>query len=330
MRKPYGIDLLGNIILAKLEDLLSGEGDEKVVAEGEAAAEEFLNPNETVLNLNRVTKGTPLFIIHGAGGGVLLMQKFALAANLPMPVYGVQDTPSAPIDGSIEELAEFYVEKIVEKQSQGPYNLAGFSFGATVVYQIALLFQQRGETVDRLLFLDHAPTVFSNRAFLEQTGVRIQGETLDAEILSAVSGIEKAKCLDGSDGMEALFQAYFDEEKAGTHPRSSPSWVMRFVEAYRAHMRMALQWVTDGLGQLNDEGLVMVDHWDAVENAKVTLIKATYGVAKDWPTVENNFSVNKIVTGKDRLTVVELETTHFGIWNPDAGLIDGVRKAMAD
>jgi hypothetical protein len=83
--------------------------------------------DQTVVRLNNVTDGRPLFVIHGAGGGILVMLK--TAEMISSPIYGVQDTPEAPIDGTLERLSAFYLQKIREKQPTGPYRLGGFSFG---------------------------------------------------------------------------------------------------------------------------------------------------------------------------------------------------------
>lgn len=65
----------------------------------------------------------------GAGGGVLVLQK--MAERLPFPVYGVQDTVEAPLMGTLRRLSAFYAQKIREKQPNGSYRLAGFSFGTS-------------------------------------------------------------------------------------------------------------------------------------------------------------------------------------------------------
>ncbi|KAF9233696.1 hypothetical protein BU15DRAFT_79855 [Melanogaster broomeanus] len=63
-------------------------------------------------------------------------------------MYSVQDTPEAPIHGTLERLATFYLQKIREKQPMGPYHLGGFSFGTYLALIIAKMLQQTGETVD--------------------------------------------------------------------------------------------------------------------------------------------------------------------------------------
>ena len=101
---------------------ISESGDNSA---GQAAMENDMN--KTLVRLNMVTEGRPLFILHGAGGGVLVMQKFA--QRIKYPVYGVQDTPEAPITGTLDRLSRFYLSKIKERQPDGPYLIGGFSFG---------------------------------------------------------------------------------------------------------------------------------------------------------------------------------------------------------
>ena len=88
---------------------------------------QVMDMDNTLVRLNNVKCGQTLFLLHGAGGGVLVMAK--LAQMLKCTVYGVQDTPEAPLTGTLDRLSRFYLEKIKEKQPEGPYLLAGFSFG---------------------------------------------------------------------------------------------------------------------------------------------------------------------------------------------------------
>lgn len=94
-------------------------------ATGQASLEGDMD--KTIVHLNAVSEGRPIFILHGAGGGVLVMQKVAQKINYP--VYGVQDTPEAPTSGTLDRLSRFYLSKIKERQPLGPYCLGGFSFG---------------------------------------------------------------------------------------------------------------------------------------------------------------------------------------------------------
>jgi fatty acid synthase len=107
---------------------------------GQAALESDMD--KSIVRLNTVTEGRPFFILHGAGGGVLVMQKVAQKVNYP--VYGVQDTPEAPITGTLDRLSHFYLSKIKERQPLGPYRLGGFSFGERLLLGTLASCLQRG------------------------------------------------------------------------------------------------------------------------------------------------------------------------------------------
>lgn len=64
-----------------------------------------LVPSETIVHMNSVKTGAPLFIVHPIEGTVVMLS--SLAQLLPCPVYGIQCTPEAPSD-SIEDLAAWY------------------------------------------------------------------------------------------------------------------------------------------------------------------------------------------------------------------------------
>ena len=66
---------------------------------------EELVPSETIVHMNSVKTGTPLFIVHPIEGTVVMLQ--SLAQLLPCPVYGIQCTPESPSD-SVEDLAAWY------------------------------------------------------------------------------------------------------------------------------------------------------------------------------------------------------------------------------
>jgi fatty acid synthase, animal type len=107
---------------------------------GQAALESDMY--KTIVRLNTVTEGRPFFILHGAGGGVLAMRKVARKVNYP--VYGVQDTPEAPITGTLDLLSHFYLSKIKERQPLGPYCLGGFSFGERLLLEMLATCLQHG------------------------------------------------------------------------------------------------------------------------------------------------------------------------------------------
>ncbi len=111
----------------------------------------------SLVKIKESADSTPLFLVHGAGGNILLYQ--ALAERLPnnIGVYGLQsqglDGSSKPLN-SIEEMAERYLREIREVQPKGPYYLGGYCLGGTIAYEMAQRLRLAGEEVPVVLMLD--------------------------------------------------------------------------------------------------------------------------------------------------------------------------------
>jgi amino acid adenylation domain-containing protein len=100
---------------------------------------------------------TPLYIVHGAGLNVLIFN--AVAKHLPndQPVYGLQAKGLNGIDeplGTIEEIAAHYINSIVKVNPDGPYALAGYSFGGLIAYEMAHQMISAGKKVTMVGLLD--------------------------------------------------------------------------------------------------------------------------------------------------------------------------------
>ena len=82
----------------------------------------------------------PLFLVHPLGGHVLCYMPLARSLPADQPVYALQaagsEQGSTPVS-TIEEMAANYLEAIRRVQLEGPYILAGWSFGGFVVYEMA-------------------------------------------------------------------------------------------------------------------------------------------------------------------------------------------------
>uniref|UniRef100_A0A4W5R3G1 Fatty acid synthase n=1 Tax=Hucho hucho TaxID=62062 RepID=A0A4W5R3G1_9TELE len=113
----------------------------------------LVNPDSpTVSRLNEVQSvERPLFLVHPIEGSIAAFR--TLTAKLRVPCYGLQCTKAAPLD-SIQSLATYYVECICQVQSEGPYRIAGYSFGACVAFEMCSQLQAQGRTVEYLFLFD--------------------------------------------------------------------------------------------------------------------------------------------------------------------------------
>ena len=75
----------------------------------------------------------PLFLVHGAGGNVLLYGALAKHLEPDYPLYGLQsqglDGQSKPLE-TIEEMADHYLQEIRTVQPKGPVLLAAIAWEA--------------------------------------------------------------------------------------------------------------------------------------------------------------------------------------------------------
>lgn len=126
----------------------------------------LVNPEgPTLTRLNSVQSSErPLFLVHPIEGSTTVFHN--LAARLSVPTYGLQCTrgaygglgrwaarwvatsqaaflmpapffthTAAPLD-SIQSLAAYYIDCIRQVQPEGPYRIAGYSYGACVAFEM--------------------------------------------------------------------------------------------------------------------------------------------------------------------------------------------------
>jgi thioesterase domain-containing protein len=99
----------------------------------------------------------PLFLIHPLAGLVFPYYELALHLGPDQPVYGLQSIgiagEASPLR-QIEAMAEHYLAAIHQVQPEGPYQLAGWSFGGTLALEMAQQLQKGGEAVALLAIID--------------------------------------------------------------------------------------------------------------------------------------------------------------------------------
>lgn len=102
----------------------------------------------------------PVFIAHGIGGTVLGFFQLVRHMQIQNPVYGLQakgiDGVDEPFD-RIEDMAQFYLDRIKELQPHGPYLLIGYSLGGLVMMDMARRLLEKGEKVSLLAMLETYP-----------------------------------------------------------------------------------------------------------------------------------------------------------------------------
>lgn len=207
--------------------------------------------------------GTPLFLVHPAGGSV--MAYFRLRGLLDRPLYGIQAHP--PLDGAgrrqdVVELARQYVADLRGLQPSGPYAVGGWSSGAMIAFEMAAQLEAAGERVTQLFILDgptpHAHPDLSDerllRWFLDDLALPLALERLEGEQFTGLPLAEQLRRAaerlgteqawgPGIDALVPTYEVFRDVVLAGSRYRpgriSADVTVIRveenIVEEFSAH-----------------------------------------------------------------------------------------------
>ena len=96
----------------------------------------------------------PFFCVHGVGGGIMHLYRLAGHAGTRRPFLGLRRSPDArPVD-TLSEIAARCVAAMQVHQPTGPYYLGGYSFGATVAYEMACQLEEQGHEIGLLAIID--------------------------------------------------------------------------------------------------------------------------------------------------------------------------------
>lgn len=143
-----------SLTFGKLKELAGMQASTEQVQETKVKTK--LTPTQTLVPMPSATPlngHKPFFIVHPIEGVVSLLEEFT--SNMPYNVYGLQYTKDVP-DDSIQSLAAFYLKTMKSIEAQEPVLLGGYSFGASVAFEMALLLESQGKTV-HLFLIDGAP-----------------------------------------------------------------------------------------------------------------------------------------------------------------------------
>jgi len=100
-------------------------------------------------------EGAPLFLLHDGFGLTLYAHGLTARLGEGFPVYALEDTAAAQDESaSITLLADRLFSTLRAAQPQGPYRLAGWSFGGVLAYELATRLIDAGEQVAYLGLID--------------------------------------------------------------------------------------------------------------------------------------------------------------------------------
>ena len=123
-----------------------------------------------IVPLSRDGTRAPLFLAPPIMGTLFPYMEFALLLKADRPVYGL--SPRLTKSGAVawktmQEQARFYVEDILEVQPEGPYFIGGWSFGATVAFEVVRQLERRGKKVALFAAIDYPAQGSAKSDFLD-------------------------------------------------------------------------------------------------------------------------------------------------------------------
>lgn len=136
---------------AGLAELVEGSSAKKATTSRGVTARGHVVMRRGSLNLS------PLFLIHAAGGHVMLYQQLVKLLDQRTAVHGLE-APGVDNNGAfmtrIEDVAAVHAMSIRTLQKNGPYRLAGFSVGGTIAFEVARYLRAQDQQVEFMGLID--------------------------------------------------------------------------------------------------------------------------------------------------------------------------------
>ncbi|MHA4806479.1 non-ribosomal peptide synthetase [Flavitalea flava] len=99
----------------------------------------------------------PVYIVHGYGMNVLTFNRMARYLDPEQPVYGFQAKGLNGVDepfDRMEDIAADYIREMLSHHNADSYNLAGYSFGGIVAFEMARQLKEMGKKITMLGMID--------------------------------------------------------------------------------------------------------------------------------------------------------------------------------
>ncbi|KAJ7690500.1 acyl transferase domain-containing protein [Mycena rosella] len=155
---------------------------------------------DTIVELCSGT-GIPLILFCGGNGS--LAPLLALRSHFSGTLWGIQVTDSTPTT-SFPVLVAFFVQKIREKQPNGPYRLAAYSASGVICVAVTKLLEESGQQVLQLSFIDHFPLLWTNEAAEKMLRELEIPALVDRLLTSTVALLREDPLHSGSEQIEQL------------------------------------------------------------------------------------------------------------------------------
>jgi amino acid adenylation domain-containing protein len=160
-----GHSLLGVNLMAQISKVFSVEFQITILFEcpeigllaSRLVANMSIVDDPILININGEGDQSPIFCVPGAGGNAMSFHALGKRLGKDQPVFAFQapglNGKSLPLK-TVEEMALVYIAEMQKIDPYGPYILAGYSFGASVIYEMTCQLKLRGFQVSKLIVFD--------------------------------------------------------------------------------------------------------------------------------------------------------------------------------
>ncbi len=129
-------------------------------------------PTPSLVTIKGYGSKMPIYIVHGGGLNLLTFRGLVEHMDAEQPIYGFQarglDGIEEPLD-NMDAIAADYLEELLQQNPNGPYALAGYSFGGYIALEMARQLKAMGKPVKLLgMFDTNAEESVEGRPFLDR------------------------------------------------------------------------------------------------------------------------------------------------------------------
>jgi thioesterase domain-containing protein len=103
---------------------------------------------------------TPLFLVHGVGGGMLWgYENLSRHLGTDQPVFVFKACDAGRLDefDTVGKMAAYFVRELRRFQPEGPYALGGYCFGGNVAHEMACILDREGQSVSLVALIGSSP-----------------------------------------------------------------------------------------------------------------------------------------------------------------------------
>lgn len=112
---------------------------------------------QCLVPIKRTGTKLPLYLVHGGGFNILTFEPLSKHLDPDQPLYALQGLglyDKNTLLPTVEEIAAFYINEMLENEPIGPYQLGGYCSGGILAYEMAAQLQAMGKEVSFLAMFD--------------------------------------------------------------------------------------------------------------------------------------------------------------------------------